>query len=175
MSEQPGGQDDVDDFRNCLHTGPVPLKFAGQGNPADRLRPGLDDTFEAGSVRLRRSSADGIDHRVNLESFPKYVEGWECETHLSPERGHDQLPATGRLNGVAELSVFPRVELSTVDFLAAFQNGPEFRDGGSWPWATWMVDSTTGRSNVLAKLATDTMLSTSSWRSIDVTVWTWLG
>jgi hypothetical protein len=38
-----------------------------------------------------------------------------------------------------------------------------------------IVDSTTGRSKVRASRATLTMLSASSSRSIEVTVYTWLG
>ena len=94
---------------------PVPLKLARQGHPADRLRPGLDDALQTGSMRLWRSPSNSVDDGVDLIAISQRVKRRECETDLGPQGGHDQLVAPGRFDRPTELDILPGVDLRPVD------------------------------------------------------------
>jgi len=79
--------------------------------------------------------------------------------------------STARRNAGSSQALITVRSSSTLSLSTALSSGMV----GCCPLATLIVDSTTGRSKVRASRATLTMLSTSSSRSIEVTVCTWLG
>src|ERR1700749_647000 len=128
VCEEPSGQYDVDDIGHRIDAGPIPLQFAGQRHPADRVSPCLDNAFQTSPVRLRRGPTDRIYHREHLEPVAEGIQGRKGQTHLGPQCGHDQLRAAGRLDATAELDVFPGVDRRPVDLGAVRQNGPQLGD-----------------------------------------------
>src|SRR5258705_13601008 len=89
---------------------PVALELAGERDPADRLCPCLHHAFEAGAVRLDRRAADRIHDGIDLVALAQGVERRERHADLGPQRAEDELPASGRLDGLNKLGVLPGVD-----------------------------------------------------------------
>jgi hypothetical protein len=62
-----------------------------------------------------RGPADGVDHRIGLVSLAHCVKRREGQARLGPQRGRDQLVATGCLDRLVELDVFPGVDRGPVE------------------------------------------------------------
>src|SRR3954451_7050788 len=113
--QQAVGEHDLDHRGNRLDARPVALQLAGERDPADRLRAGLDDPLEPGAMGLERRAADRVDDGIDLVALAKGVEGGERHADLGPERAEDELPAARRANGLHELAVLPGVDGRAVE------------------------------------------------------------
>jgi NAD(P)-dependent dehydrogenase (short-subunit alcohol dehydrogenase family) len=96
--EQAAGEDDVHDVGDGLGSSPVALELAGERYPSDGLGPRLDDPVEPGAVGVGGGAAHRVDDGEHLEPRPHGVERGERQADLGPQRDHDQLVATGRLD-----------------------------------------------------------------------------
>jgi hypothetical protein len=135
----------------------------------------LDNSLQPRPVRLRGRPAHSIDHRENFVGLAERVESRERQAHLGPQRCHNQLFSSRRLDCLAEIGVLTGVDLGLSISTKSERTSLSSGIVGGCPLATLTVERTIGRSYVLARRATETMFLTSRSRSIDVIVWVWLG
>src|SRR3546814_19837481 len=93
--------------RNRIPAAPVTLQLAIELGLADELTTRLLDPAQCGLVRGARGAADRIRNDIYLVTFLQCVERRDSQASFGPQGGHDQLPATGRLDSLLEHDIIP--------------------------------------------------------------------
>ena len=89
---------------------PIALQFTDELDPTGGFTTGLLQPSQASFVRFNGCSRNAIDHRINLKPRGNGVEGRMHKANLGPQRRHNQLLPTCRLDGTHEILVFPGVD-----------------------------------------------------------------
>src|SRR5215211_7343195 len=113
---------------------------------------------------VERRAADRIDDGIDLVALAKRVEGRERHADLGPERAEDELPAPGRVNGLHELAVLPRVDSRAVERRAGLEQLGELGNG------RLLLARAFGLPIALAVFTVETMFVRSRSGSIERTV-----
>ena len=127
--QQPLVEHDLDDLRHRLEAVPVSLQLAGERDPAARDASGLDDTLDAGAMRLHGRAADRVDDGIDLVALPQRVDRSERHADLRPERAEDELAPAGGMHGGHEVPVLPRVDARAVDRRVVLEQLGQLGDG----------------------------------------------
>ncbi len=94
---------------------PITLPFAQHGHPGDRDRAGLNHTAHGHVVGFYRNTPRSVGDDEDVVSLGKSLDCWHGEADLGIERGQHELLASGLLQGVGNVRVFPGVDEGAVD------------------------------------------------------------
>jgi branched-chain amino acid transport system substrate-binding protein len=90
-----------------LLAGPVALPFGSHCKPRDRRHASGFHAANGHLVRFDTDTARCIGDGIDIPAFAGRLDRWHGQAHLGPERGEDQLLATGLLHQVNDLRILP--------------------------------------------------------------------
>ena len=108
-------------------TGPIALPFQNCANRGDTNRPSLDHPREGRFLCGARGCAATVVHHIDVVAGSQHLDRGPGDANFCPETGHDDVLATGGLNGFAEFRAVPRIHGSPFDYLLARENIEQLR------------------------------------------------